>query len=167
MSTRLDGRVVEVRVADWEFECCLRPIVLGQFCRWWLTFCPGGEPVAHYVWTVRETTTGARLDGHGVVARWWCPRHPAPRSGTRPMSGVLSGTAHCAEPDGIPAVMGRVRRLRVISEQLRWETRDGGDVVAAVPGSVVLTDVARTPDRYDLSAGPGRSQTGVLIDLET
>lgn len=168
----MNERVVEVRVSEWEYGCCLPPPVIGDESSWHLTFVPDLEPASEHLWTVvhdgPRTSPLVRLDGgSGLLARWYSESVPPPAPGIHTLRGGLYATAHAGAGLEDPyEVTGRIRRIRVVSEEMRRERGRHGDHLAPVPGSMELTDVGEGPELFASTTGPGRAETGLVLDLQ-
>ncbi|MBN9758796.1 hypothetical protein DMP14_25890 [Pseudonocardia sp. Ae707_Ps2] len=163
--------VVEVQVSEWEYGCCLPPPRLGDLSEWWLDLCPGYDPACELLWTVTHDTParGGQIwldGGDGLHARWLSEYEPPPAPGIRLLHGALFATAHGGRrPEDPGAVRGRIERIRVMSHEMRRAPWHGTNAFERVPGSVELRDVAEGPDRFAWTTGPGRTETGLLLDL--
>ncbi|MDQ2706163.1 MAG: hypothetical protein M3Z25_00300 [Actinomycetota bacterium] len=173
------ARVVEVSVDDWEIECCAPPPVVGQPTSWTLQFIAATAsttPELHRdsLWDVVERGSGSVLIDDAVSAFWLPPNGPAPRPGRARLHGFLAGTVHGGlVPDEVPRITGVVRRIRVIARRFVLSGTGPGRMLEPVPGTLTLTDVARSP-RWFATPAPRTSdhpdnppfETGVLLDLD-
>ena len=159
---------VEIMIADWELECCAPPPVLGGHTQWKLEFIPTTEaPARDHLWTATHRPDGAViLDRDGIEAVWNAFDTPAPPAGIHTLHGYLAGTVHGGiVPDDLPPVSGHVQRIRMASYAYAPDPVEAR-TFRTVPGSLELRDVRECPRwfSHDLP-GPGRRDTGVLIEL--
>lgn len=162
--------IVEVFVSGWEIECCAPPPVVGECTTWRLGFVPAGGdyPSAELdrdrSWQVSRRADGATVLVDGPVAAHWSDHAgPPPGPGRATLRGYLYGNAHGPAPDDPLRTSGRVRRVRVVSQLFTLET---GRTLVAVPGTVQLSDVQRSPRRFTHGDGSGtRMETGVLVEM--
>lgn len=153
-----------------EIECCAPPPVIGAESSWWLQFVADhDDELAHDdIWTVTHDDDGsAFLERAGIHAVWDRCASPPPPSGVHRLRGLLHGTVHGngIVPDGLVAVTGRIQRVRLVSHELEQDPY-GRRTLRRRPDSRSLRDVRESPPRFDHGpVGPGRQDTGVLIDL--
>jgi hypothetical protein len=163
---RMSPQTIEVSISDWEIECCAPPPVVGALSTWWLEFVVGDDALAHEdTWTVTHQDRAVLLERNGIHAAWSDPVGPPP-PGAHRLRGSLTGTVHGGTiPEGLPAVTGRVERIRLVSHEI---ARDPAEPRALhyVATSRSLRDVRESPRRFHLGpVGPGRQDTGLVVDL--
>lgn len=179
--------VIEVVVDSWEIECCAPPPVVGEQSSWRPLFIPSDDHplAAERRWTVAPHAPAARLYRAGVTAAWGNVPVAPPEPGEHVLRGFVYGAAHVF-PEDLPPLTGRVRRVRVISEEFAADPAAGQTLrpvpdslrtreVDASPRSFALPDVQASPVTTSVTAtglrwsaaipGTGRHETGVVVDL--
>ncbi|HZG92037.1 MAG TPA: DUF6578 domain-containing protein [Pseudonocardia sp.] len=165
--------VIAVMISDWEIECCAPPPVIGAESTWRLEFLadtdetPDNEAGHEDIWTVTHDPRGtAFLERNGIHAMWNSHPAPPPPPGIHTLRGLLHGTAHGGTvPDSLTPVTGRVQRVRLVSYEFEWDPVEER-TLRYRPGTRTLHDVREGPRWFNEGpVGPGRQNTGVLIDL--
>jgi hypothetical protein len=160
-------QVIAIMISDWEIECCAPPPVLGAESTWRLEFVAADDELAHDdIWTVTHVNGTAFLERNGIHAVWNDYTAPTPPPGIRTLRGLLHGTVHGGiVPASLTPVIGRVQRVRLVSHELGWDP-DEQRTLRYVPETRILHDVRESPRWFhEGPVGPGRQNTGVLIDL--
>lgn len=176
--------VIEVVVDSWEIECCAPPPVVGEQSSWRPLFIPSDDHpfAAEHRWTVVPHVPAARLYRAGVTAAWGNAPVAPPEPGEHVLRGFVYGAAHVF-PEDLPPLTGRVRRVRVISEEFSADAqplqRMPGSLrtheVDASPRSFARPTVQASPVTKSVTAtglrwaaaipGTGRHETGIVVDL--
>jgi hypothetical protein len=169
-------QVIAVMISDWEIECCAPPPVIGAESTWRLEFLAADETgnetdddeTAHeHIWTVTHDPRGtAFLERNGIHAMWNSYTTPPPPPGIHTLRGLLHGTAHGGTvPDSLTPVTGRVQRVRLVSYEFEWDPVEER-TLRYREGTRILHDIRECPRGFNEGpVGPGRQNTGVLIDL--
>jgi hypothetical protein len=165
----MPSTVIEVAISDWEIECCAPPPMIGGLSSWRLTFIPDGDELSREdIWTVTHRADGGvRLDRDGFEAACSTYCRPAPPAGIHTLRGRLDGTAHGGiVPDDLPAVVGRVERIQMMSYEYERDP-DEPRMVRFVPESLRLRDVRESPRWFNegCGVGIGRRDKGLLLHL--
>jgi hypothetical protein len=164
---------VQVFVSSWEIECCAPPPVIGEQTTWTLQFVSASGPYAmpdlqtERAWQVAQRGDRTFLT-NGPINVFWSDFDGAPPTPGRAMlRGHVYGNAH-AQSAEIPAVTGIVQRIRIASQVF---APHGERELRAVPGTLTLTDVNRSPRWFSNGERPltdrveQAHQIGVLLDL--
>jgi hypothetical protein len=166
-----------VFVSSWQQECCGEPFALGDEVAWKLVLIDAEN--RDWPWpdrlladidavVVGASTTDDGHDGvivlaHGMSVWWPGERHKGESFAVR---GLFLEEHHGGVPFEMPAVRGRVERIRLVTQPYR-RVQDNEWEPAA--GDWELDDILRAPERFesDLRAGAdtGLVQAGLMIGL--
>jgi hypothetical protein len=163
----MSPQIIEVSISDWEIECCAPPPVVGAASTWRLEFVTGDDGLAHEdVWTATHEDRAVLLSRDGITAAWSTGAGSPPPPGVHRLRGLLIGTVHGGTlPDDLPAVTGRVERIRLVSHEIAPDP-DEPRALHYVVASRTLRDVRESPRWFHLGpVVPGRQDTGLVIDL--
>lgn len=164
-----------VLVQDWQIECCGESFSVGDQVAWTLLLTPAGDwpeemqvalnPAGQPDDAQEQDLTIVRTSGAEVAV----PRAAA-GDGRAAIAGVLIEDHHGGVPAGLSATRGTVRRIRVVSRQLRSA---GERAWESVEGAVRLREVDRVPNlfaddrREDRPRPPFWAEHGVVVNLES
>ncbi|TDE10120.1 DUF6578 domain-containing protein [Jiangella asiatica] len=156
-----------VLVEEWQFECCGEPFAVGDLVQWQLSLVTDLDRPDDASITVDGVARGTDPGGIGPAGAFLdigtatvLLRPPRP-AGPATVTGVFAEDHHGLVPEALPAVTGRIIRVREISAEFQERDR----VRWPVSGTWQLTDLRGFADRSQSSITARRATVDLLVDL--
>jgi hypothetical protein len=171
-----------VFVQDWQIECCLDPVSVGEQVRWRLDFVetapardrrtveldvvahPYGDPSA----TITDFDGSARFDIRLALtgtAGWLYWAAPRPVSGRIRLIGRITEDHHVRIPDTLPPTSGTVLGIEVEARRFQRDP-PGSRMWIPSPDPPSYRQVTTSPRTFGRSDGFETAETGILVDLQ-